>query len=113
MVMAVAVGLAFVILSVGVVVSSLYFQDRRKKSPYECGFSPMSGAREPFSLRFFLIALLFLVFEAEAALFWPLISGVWGGYEAEGVLYGGMALVILFSGLLWEWRTGCLEWARD
>ena len=107
------VGLAVVLLCLALFLSRRFNSDRQKKSPYECGFDSVGGAREPFSLRFFLLAILFLIFEAEAALFWTVVGGYGAGYCGERVLWGSVALLGLLVGLLWEWRVGCLEWAKD
>nr|YP_010701774.1 NADH dehydrogenase subunit 3 [Malacosteus niger]WCK11528.1 NADH dehydrogenase subunit 3 [Malacosteus niger] len=83
-----------------------------KLSPYECGFDPLGSARLPFSLRFFLVAILFLLFDLEIALLLPL---PWGDQlEAPSVTFGWATaiLVMLTLGLAYEWAQGGLEWAE-
>nr|YP_009672809.1 NADH dehydrogenase subunit 3 [Lovettia sealii]QDE53117.1 NADH dehydrogenase subunit 3 [Lovettia sealii] len=86
--------------------------DSEKLSPYECGFDPLGSARLPFSLRFFLIAILFLLFDLEIALLLPL---PWGDQLLSPLLtfLWTMALLILLTlGLIYEWVQGGLEWAE-
>nr|YP_010950456.1 NADH dehydrogenase subunit 3 [Microstomus pacificus]WMI36412.1 NADH dehydrogenase subunit 3 [Microstomus pacificus] len=86
--------------------------DHEKLSPYECGFDPMGSARLPFSLRFFLIAILFLLFDLEIALLLPL---PWGDQLASPVLtfiWATGVLSLLTLGLIYEWMQGGLEWAE-
>lgn len=86
--------------------------DHEKLSPYECGFDPLGTARLPFSLRFFLVAILFLLFDLEIALLLPL---PWGDQLASPLLTFLCASIVLFIvtlGLIYEWVQGGLEWAE-
>nr|YP_009724960.1 NADH dehydrogenase subunit 3 [Lycenchelys muraena]BBB04410.1 NADH dehydrogenase subunit 3 [Lycenchelys muraena]BBM34830.1 NADH dehydrogenase subunit 3 [Lycenchelys muraena] len=86
--------------------------DHEKLSPYECGFDPLGTARLPFSLRFFLIAILFLLFDLEIALLLPL---PWGDQLASPLLtflWATAVLALLTLGLIYEWLQGGLEWAE-
>nr|QNE86064.1 NADH dehydrogenase subunit 3 [Sirembo imberbis]BBB04527.1 NADH dehydrogenase subunit 3 [Neobythites stigmosus] len=86
--------------------------DYEKLSPYECGFDPLGSARLPFSLRFFLVAILFLLFDLEIALLLPL---PWGDQLLSPLLTLGWAaavLILLTLGLIYEWMQGGLEWAE-
>nr|AFZ94818.2 NADH dehydrogenase subunit 3 [Stegastes planifrons] len=86
--------------------------DHEKLSPYECGFDPLGSARLPFSMRFFLIAILFLLFDLEIALLLPL---PWGDQLPSPLLTFSWAfavLTILTLGLIYEWIQGGLDWAE-
>nr|WNH37388.1 NADH dehydrogenase subunit 3 [Gymnelus viridis] len=86
--------------------------DHEKLSPYECGFDPLGSARLPFSLRFFLVAILFLLFDLEIALLLPL---PWGDQLASPLLtflWATAVLALLTLGLVYEWLQGGLEWAE-
>nr|WNH22863.1 NADH dehydrogenase subunit 3 [Scorpaenodes caribbaeus] len=86
--------------------------DHEKLSPYECGFDPLGSARLPFSLRFFLVAILFLLFDLEIALLLPL---PWGNQLTSPLLtlvWATTVLILLTLGLIYEWLQGGLEWAE-
>nr|WNH38549.1 NADH dehydrogenase subunit 3 [Sardinella marquesensis] len=86
--------------------------DSEKLSPYECGFDPLGSARLPFSMRFFLVAILFLLFDLEIALLLPL---PWGNQLPTPLLTASWAaaiLILLTLGLIYEWAQGGLEWAE-
>nr|UXB57529.1 NADH dehydrogenase subunit 3 [Misgurnus anguillicaudatus]WJQ22499.1 NADH dehydrogenase subunit 3 [Misgurnus anguillicaudatus] len=86
--------------------------DAEKLSPYECGFDPLGSARLPFSIRFFLVAILFLLFDLEIALLLPL---PWGDQLLDPtgtLLWASAVLVLLTLGLVYEWVQGGLEWAE-
>nr|WJQ22161.1 NADH dehydrogenase subunit 3 [Gadopsis marmoratus] len=86
--------------------------DHEKLSPYECGFDPLGNARLPFSLRFFLIAILFLLFDLEIALLLPLPWGDQLDYPLTTFFWASMILILLTLGLIYEWVQGGLEWAE-
>nr|UDN38773.1 NADH dehydrogenase subunit 3 [Danio roseus] len=86
--------------------------DTEKLSPYECGFDPLGSARLPFSLRFFLVAILFLLFDLEIALLLPLPWGDQLQSPIETFLWATAVLILLTLGLAYEWTQGGLEWAE-
>nr|WNH24155.1 NADH dehydrogenase subunit 3 [Iracundus signifer] len=86
--------------------------DHEKLSPYECGFDPLGSARLPFSMRFFLVAILFLLFDLEIALLLPLPWGDQLSSPALTLLWAVVVLFLLTLGLIYEWRQGGLEWAE-
>nr|BAK42349.1 NADH dehydrogenase subunit 3 [Chaca bankanensis] len=86
--------------------------DQEKLSPYECGFDPLGSARLPFSLRFFLIAILFLLFDLEIALLLPLPWANQLPLPTHSLLWTTAVLILLTFGLVYEWVQGGLEWAE-
>nr|QXT45753.1 NADH dehydrogenase subunit 3 [Heptageniidae sp. YW03BF02] len=86
--------------------------DREKSSPFECGFDPKSSSRLPFSLRFFLIAVIFLIFDVEIALLLPLIVLLPLAAPMTWFYVGLFFLLILVIGLYHEWNQGALDWAN-
>nr|YP_009364604.1 NADH dehydrogenase subunit 3 [Dolichopteryx minuscula]BAX25342.1 NADH dehydrogenase subunit 3 [Dolichopteryx minuscula] len=86
--------------------------DAEKLSPYECGFDPLGSARLPFSLRFFLVAILFLLFDLEIALLLPLPWGNQLTSPLTTLSWTTTILVLLTLGLAYEWMQGGLEWAE-
>ena len=104
----IAVGLASVILIASYVVARQR-PDAEKISAYECGFDPFNDARGQFDVRFYLVAILFIIFDLEIAFLFPwAISlnhiGMFGFWSMMGFLG------ILTIGFVYEWKKGALEW---
>ena len=80
-----------------------------KLSPYECGFDAFEDARMPFDVRFYLVAILFIIFDLETAFLFPWAVSIhhvgWLGIGAMGFF-----LLLLLIGFLFEWKKGALEW---
>nr|DAB41854.1 TPA_asm: NADH dehydrogenase subunit 3 [Elliptio complanata] len=104
--------LGFVLLLVGLTLgASVFMVGREKSSPFECGFDPIGSSRVPFSLRFFLLAVIFVVFDVEIVLLFPVVMVVGGSWMwVSGYLALSFFLVLLFGGVIHEWREGSLEW---
>lgn len=87
-------------------------KDREKINPFECGFSPINKARAPFSLRFFIVTLIFLIFDIEIALILPfgVISKIDNLFIFN--LSSFLVVFILIFGLLHEWKQGALKWIK-
>ncbi len=100
------VGVAFI--SIGMLLSPNR-PDAEKLSPYECGFEPFEDARSKFDVRFYLVAILFIIFDLEIAFLFP-----WAVVLDEVGLFGFWAmvifLVVLIIGFIYEWKNGALEW---
>nr|AEV22017.1 NADH dehydrogenase subunit 3 [Kurochkinegramma hypogrammicum] len=86
--------------------------DSEKLSPYECGFDPLGTARLPFSIRFFLVAILFLLFDLEIALLLPLPWATQLQSPTTTLALASTLILLLILGLIYEWLQGGLEWAE-
>nr|QWS05630.1 NADH dehydrogenase subunit 3 [Melanocharis striativentris]QWS05643.1 NADH dehydrogenase subunit 3 [Melanocharis striativentris]WAB21699.1 NADH dehydrogenase subunit 3 [Melanocharis striativentris] len=86
--------------------------DSEKLSPYECGFDPLGSARLPFSIRFFLVAILFLLFDLEIALLLPLPWATQLDSPTTTLAWTSTLILLLTLGLVYEWLQGGLEWAE-
>nr|ASN65930.1 NADH dehydrogenase subunit 3 [Australicapitona hopei] len=104
--------ISIVVMLVANIISKKSFMDREKNSPFECGFDPFNSARIPFSIQFFLIAVIFLIFDVEIALLIPMISiiKVSNLYSWMNVTF--FFIMILLLGLYHEWSQGALNWAK-
>lgn len=103
--------LSAVTLTIAKLASVHYNLDREKTSPFECGFDPKNSARLPFSTRFFLLAVIFLVFDIEIALLLPLPLSFASRCSPSILIAGRIFFLILLLGLLHEWKEGSLDWA--
>ncbi|MDI9818939.1 MULTISPECIES: NADH-quinone oxidoreductase subunit A [unclassified Legionella] len=83
--------------------------DSAKNAPYECGFDAFESSRIPFDVRFYLVAILFIIFDLETAFFFPwalvLRKVGWFGFAAMMIFLG-----LLVIGFIYEWKRGALEW---
>ena len=83
--------------------------DAQKSSPYECGFEAFEDARMKFDVRYYLVAILFIIFDLEIAFLFP-----WAVVLRDIGMYGFVAMMIflgvLVVGFIYEWRKGALEW---
>jgi len=84
---------------------------RAKATPYECGVMPTGGAREPFSVKFYLVAMVFILFDVEAIFLYPWAYVYkelrWFGFF-EMLIY----ILILLAGYVYLWKKGTLDWTR-
>ena len=83
--------------------------DAEKLSPYECGFEAFEDARMKFDVRYYLVAILFILFDLEIAFLfpWAVSLDAIGGF---GLLSMGVFLGVLVIGFIYEWKKGALEW---
>uniref|UniRef100_UPI0030038E47 NADH dehydrogenase subunit 3 n=1 Tax=Hierodula latipennis TaxID=2908860 RepID=UPI0030038E47 len=103
--------ISFIVMMLTNFLSKKNIEDREKSSPFECGFDPISSSRLPFSLRFFLIAIIFLIFDVEIALILPMTIIPFKSNMMIWTVTSIMFLFILTMGLYHEWNQGSLEWA--
>jgi NADH-quinone oxidoreductase subunit A len=83
--------------------------DSEKLSPYECGFDPFADARVRFDVRYYLVAILFIIFDLEVAFLFPWAVSL-GDIGVFGFWSMIVFLAILTVGFLYEWNKGALEW---
>ena len=80
-----------------------------KLMPYECGVTPVGNARDRFHTRFYMIAMLFIVFDIETVFLYPW-AVVYGQLGLFGLIEMGIFVAILLAGLVYVWGKGALEW---
>nr|ASY98588.1 NADH dehydrogenase subunit 3 [Ceratomantis saussurii] len=103
--------ISFIVMMLTNFLSKKNIEDREKSSPFECGFDPISSSRLPFSLRFFLIAIIFLIFDVEIALILPMTIIPFSSNVMIWIITSMTFLLILTIGLYHEWKQGSLKWA--
>jgi len=108
----IATALAIVMLVLGTGLGlffSRFHDDKAKRSPYECGFDAFEDSRMKFDVRYYLVAILFIVFDLEIAFLfpWAVALGKLGGF---GLISMAVFLTILVVGFIYEWKKGALEW---
>jgi NADH-quinone oxidoreductase subunit A len=104
--------LAFVITLVILVISRIFGPFRptsRKTAPYESGMKPIGPANRRYPVRFYLIAVLFILFDIEVIFFLPW-AVVFRDLAVYGLIAMGIFVIILTIGLIYEWKLGALEW---
>ena len=108
----VAALLAGVLLGAGTILGRLgvrYRGDAEKLSAYECGFEAFDDARARFDVRYYLVAILFIVFDLEIAFLFPWAVAL-KHIGVQGLVAMGIFLAILVIGFIYEWKKGALEW---
>ena len=83
--------------------------DAQKLSPYECGFEAFEDARMKFDVRYYLVAILFIVFDLEIAFLFPWAVAL-DTIGVVGLAAMGVFLLVLVVGFIYEWKKGALEW---
>lgn len=106
----IVIGLALGVAMIGA--GALFSQHKpnaAKNAPYECGFNAFENSRIPFDVRFYLVAILFIIFDLETAFFFPWALVLrhigWFGFTAMMFFLG-----LLVIGFIYEWKRGALEW---
>nr|ALO77215.1 NADH deshydrogenase subunit 3 [Glaresis sp. GLA01] len=102
--------ISLIMMLISTILSKKTFKDREKNSPFECGFDPKSTARIPFSLHFFLIAVIFLIFDVEITLLIPMIMMMKISNIINYSIIFTFFIIILLIGLYHEWNQGALTW---
>jgi NADH-quinone oxidoreductase subunit A len=106
----IAMALAGVILLLSVAVGR-HLPNRTKMQPYECGITPTGDARQPFTVKFYLVAMVFILFDVEAVFLYPWAYVYrdlgWFGF-IEMLVY----IAILLAGYVYLWKKGALDWNR-
>ncbi|MFO1408714.1 MAG: NADH-quinone oxidoreductase subunit A [Steroidobacteraceae bacterium] len=83
--------------------------DAQKLSPYECGFEAFEDSRMKFDVRYYLVAILFIVFDLEIAFLFPWAVAL-DTIGVVGLAAMGVFLLVLVVGFIYEWKKGALEW---
>src|SRR5690625_107831 len=101
-------GLGVLLIVVGLLVAP-HRPDAEKLSPYECGFEAFEDTRMRFDVRYYLVAILFIIFDLEIAFLFPWAVAI-KNIGLLGLLAMAVFLAVLIAGFIYEWKRGALEW---
>jgi NADH-quinone oxidoreductase subunit A len=105
-----AAGLSGVLLALSALIGK-HKRTREKDMPYECGIRPTGDAREPFSVQFYMVALVFILFDIEAIFLYPWAL-VYRELKVFGFVEMVLYIIILLAGYIYLWKKGALDWNR-
>ena len=103
-------GLAGVLILASAIVGK-HTNSGEKDQPYECGIKPTGDAREPFSVHFYMVALIFILFDIEAIFLYPWAL-VYGDLKVFGFVEMLLYIMILLVGYIFLWKKGAVDWNR-
>jgi len=101
--------IVLLLLILYILIRFLRNETREKKIPFECGFIPLRTRRSAFSTRFFLLVVIFLVFDVEVVLLFPILAAT--SIETSYLIFGFLS--ILLVGVYHEWNEGALNWSNS
>nr|UVU30534.1 NADH deshydrogenase subunit 3 [Xorides funiuensis] len=101
--------ITIILLLLNFLISKKLKNNREKNSPFECGFDPLSSTRLPFSIQFYMISIIFLIFDVEIIIFFPMIPQLLNMEWSKTIFF---FIVILLLGLYLEWNDGALKWLK-
>ena len=104
----ISIALGVVLLALGLLLGR-GSKDAEKLSPYECGFEPFEDSRIKFDVRYYLVAILFIIFDLEIAFLFPWAVSL-DAVGTFGIIAMGIFLAVLVVGFIYEWKKGALEW---
>nr|ALQ12066.1 NADH dehydrogenase subunit 3 [Aquarius elongatus] len=108
--MSMSMFISMTLMMVCSIISKKSKNNREKMTPFECGFDPKKSARIPFSMQFFMIAIIFLIFDVEIIIILPTIKMIQMSEMSSWFLTTSTFIIILIVGLYHEWKNGILEW---
>ena len=104
----VASGISILLLGLGFLIGK-GSKDAEKLSPYECGFEAFEDSRTKFDVRYYLVAILFIIFDLEIAFLFPWAVSL-DAVGRFGLISMALFLALLVVGFIYEWKIGALEW---
>nr|YP_009459875.1 NADH dehydrogenase subunit 3 [Hydropsyche simulans]AUT18140.1 NADH dehydrogenase subunit 3 [Hydropsyche simulans] len=99
-----------ILIMISMIISKKKKNDREKYSPFECGFDPKTSSRLPFSLQFFIITIIFLIFDVEISIILPMIITIKLINKLTWFYSISIIMLILIMGIFYEWNQSLLNW---
>nr|AFN27598.1 NADH dehydrogenase subunit 3 [Diadromus collaris] len=104
--------ITMILMLLNFIISKKKIKDRKKKTPFEGGFDPFCSSRPPFSIQFYMISIIFLIFDVEIIIFLPMIPSYLFNKFSFWTETSLFFILILLIGLYIEWNDGALIWMK-